>query len=86
MDLAFSLFGDDLFCICFDHPNRETAMLSRVSYLSLLVACVENIDGTVQLLPDTMPVPFLGISTALRLALTQAILSLNMVVTILGFF
>ena len=25
---AVSLFGDDLFCICFDHPNRETAMLS----------------------------------------------------------
>ena len=23
-----SLFGDDLSCICFDHPNRETAMLS----------------------------------------------------------
>ena len=27
---AVSLFGDDLYCICFDHPNRETAMLSRV--------------------------------------------------------
>ena len=26
---AVSLFGDDLSCICFDHPNRETAMLSR---------------------------------------------------------
>ena len=26
---AVSLFGDDLNCICFDHPNRETAMLSR---------------------------------------------------------
>ena len=30
MDLIFSyldtLFGDDLYCICFDHPNRETAM------------------------------------------------------------
>ena len=25
---AVSLFGDDLYCICFDHPNRETAMLS----------------------------------------------------------
>ena len=24
-----TLFGDDLNCICFDHPNRETAMLSR---------------------------------------------------------
>ena len=24
-----SLFGDDLYCICFEHPNRETAMLSR---------------------------------------------------------
>ena len=23
-----SLFGDDLYCICFDYPNRETAMLS----------------------------------------------------------
>ena len=22
-----TLFGDDLYCICFDHPNRETAML-----------------------------------------------------------
>ena len=22
-----TLFGDDLNCICFDHPNRETAML-----------------------------------------------------------
>ena len=26
---AVSLFGDDLNCICFDHPNRETAMLSK---------------------------------------------------------
>ena len=25
---AVSLFGDDLYSICFDHPNRETAMLS----------------------------------------------------------
>ena len=25
---AVSLFGDDFYCICFDHPNRETAMLS----------------------------------------------------------
>ena len=24
-----TLFGDDLNCICFDYPNRETAMLSR---------------------------------------------------------
>ena len=24
-----TLFGDDFYCICFDHPNRETAMLSR---------------------------------------------------------
>ena len=26
-----SLFGGDLNCICFDHPNRETAMLSTMS-------------------------------------------------------
>ena len=26
---AVSLFGDDLYSICFDHPNRETAMLSN---------------------------------------------------------
>ena len=25
---AVSLFDDDFYCICFDHPNRETAMLS----------------------------------------------------------
>ena len=24
-----TLFGDDWFCICFDLPSRETAMLSR---------------------------------------------------------
>ena len=23
------LFGDDLYCICLDHSNRETAMLSK---------------------------------------------------------
>ena len=33
-----TLFGDDLYCICFDHPNRETAMLS--SHLDLVVKCV----------------------------------------------
>ena len=25
-----TLFGDDLYSICFDHPNRETAMLCTV--------------------------------------------------------
>ena len=30
---AVSLFGDDLNCICFDHPNRETAMLSTLVWL-----------------------------------------------------
>ena len=27
-------FGDVLYCICFDHTNRETAMLSRLIFLS----------------------------------------------------
>ena len=26
--LSDTLFGDDSYCICLDHPNRETAMLS----------------------------------------------------------
>ena len=25
-----TLFGDDFYCICFDHPTRETAMLSTL--------------------------------------------------------
>ena len=36
---AVSLFGDDLFCICFDHPNRETAMLSRCNSFSRQSSC-----------------------------------------------
>ena len=31
-----SLFGDDLYCICFDHPNREMAMLSSPKWRCLL--------------------------------------------------
>ena len=27
-----TLFGDDLYCICFDHPNRETTMLSTPNH------------------------------------------------------
>ena len=26
---SYTLFGDDLFCICSDYPNRETVMLSN---------------------------------------------------------
>ena len=33
---ADTLFGDDFYCICFDHPNRETAMLSREGAICLL--------------------------------------------------
>ena len=40
-----TLFGDDLYCICFDHPNRETAMLSTPYYLqSMAVLLSSNIS------------------------------------------
>ena len=34
---AVSLFGDDFYCICFDHPNRETAMLSSTWLLFIFL-------------------------------------------------
>ena len=29
--------GDDLYCICFDHPNRDTAMLSTQHWYHIYV-------------------------------------------------
>ena len=39
---SHTLFGDDLNCICFDHPNRETAMLSTLFLLPVInhVVCM----------------------------------------------